>query len=282
MTNSIQSPITEVKLSLNKLISADGRELTDAKEYLAMFRILPLFLLNSYGVKVEPTEGELYKLINNHLLTFIGILRWFDYFTSGKESDLENDYPELCLGHFKYVQSKAELSWATLNLCQEILKKDLWGWKKMRYFISPTKLWFSYEYEELENTFLQNGIIGKFVRVGKRRVCDSNRNQIQEDLDGFDLEEFFPPTNANCSQATHSVTSTSLNINNHAKAIAQQDREFSLLYRKYCKDKKRFYRDFRSHKELQLAGIKNDGSIYMTGKGKRGKDTKKRQKKGFG
>lgn len=282
MTNSMQSPMTKVDLSLNKLISDDGRELTDAKEYFATFRMLPRFLLNSYKLKLDPADGELFSLFCDYSYIFVGVSQWFKYFENGKVSDIDKDYPELCFSSFEYLQSKAEYSWVTLNLCQEILKIDLWGWKKLPLFISPTKLWFSYEYEELEHTFLHNGIFGKLKPVKKRQFCDSIRKQIQEDLDGYHREEFFPPTAANCSQATHSITSTVDNIINHAKAIARKNSEFSLLYRKYCKVKLRFYRDFRNHKELQLGGIKDDGSIYMTGKGKRGQGTKKKQKKGFG
>ena len=279
----MKSPRTQVNLSLNTLISADGQELRDAKYYFETFEILPVFLLNSYGIRIDRADGELYTLLGMYLYTYKTISQWLNCFKNSKENDIDNNvfYPELYLSDKKHLKSRAELSWAMLNLCEEILKIDLWGWKESCEFISPTQLWFSSEYEELENTFLQNGILGKFKKQGKREVCDSTRKQIKKDLEGFYNKDFFPPSPAHCSQANNVITSTSINIQHHAEAIAQQNQKFSVLYQKRYKTKLRFYRDFRNDGCLQSAGLKNDGSIHITGKGKRGQDRKKRQKKSF-
>ncbi|MDJ0568205.1 MAG: hypothetical protein QNJ53_04090 [Pleurocapsa sp. MO_192.B19] len=275
--------LTQVNLSLNKLISPDGQELRDAKYYFETFEILPVFLLNSYGIRIDQADGELCTLVEMYLYTYKTISQWINCFKNSKGNNIDNNifYLELYFSDKKHLKSRAEFSWAMFNLCEEILKVDLWGWKESFEFISPAKLWFSSEYEKLENTFLQNGILGKFEKKGKREVCDSTRKQIKKDLEGFYNKEFFSPSPANCSQANNVITSTSINIQHHAEAIAQQNQKFSLLYQEGYKTKLRFYRDFRNDGNLQSAGLKNNGSIHITGKGKRGQDTKKRQKKSF-
>ncbi len=283
MTNSIKSPMTQIKLFLVNPISSNGQKERETKFYGEKFVTLPFYLASNHGLKVSKNEGELFTLLKRYQYTYEAIMLWFNCFNQNQSNNIDIlKYPELFFDkHRIHLKSKAELSWATLNLCRKILEIDLWGWKKSLKSISPHKLWFSYEYEELEHTFLHNGVLDKFEQIKKRQYCDSTRKQIQENLDRFDQKEFIPIT-SNCSQADRVVTSTILNIEHHAEDIAKENRKVAQLYRKYCKIKLRFYRDFRNHKELQLAGIKDDGSIYMTGKGKRGQDIKKRQKKGFG
>lgn len=248
-----------------------GKEKPDRNDYIQIFGCLPSFILKAHGILIsELNEGSLGVLVKSHQDAFRAIKEWIFHFENTANDSHPTDPSKL---HFSWkfdYKPHAEMSWALLNLCEEIFNRDLLGWKKEMTSISPALLWFSYEFEQLENTFKTTGILGTSSQKGKHSSCAAMSKRIREDFDSLNSRRWKSVAQFKPNQIpTRNSTADAIRI--HAETIAQQDRGFSLIYEKYTKIQRRSIRTIRNNPNLQFAALETDGPLYVGGKGKRGK-----------
>ncbi|MBD2438770.1 hypothetical protein [Nostoc sp. FACHB-110] len=251
-----------------------GKETPDRNDYIQAFEFIPDFVLKTKGIlSSELNEGTFGVLLKSHRDAFKAINQWIIHFDKTANDSLTPDPPEL---HFSWefdYKTHALQSWALLNLCEEILKRDLFGWKKEIPSLSSAQLWVSYECEQLEKTFKTTGILDTSSRKGKQSSCDAMLKQINTDFNSLLSRRFKSASKFQANQI-QSWDSTEDAIRVHAEKIAQQDIQFSSIYSQYIKIRKQTLRSIRNNPNLQFAALETDGSLFVGGKGKRGKSQK--------
>jgi hypothetical protein len=263
-------------------LNIQGKEKPDRNDYIQAFGLLPDFVLKTKGIlSSDLNEGTFGVVLRSHRDAFKAIKQWIIHFDKTANDSHTPDPPEL---HFSWefdYKAYAQQSWALLNLCEEILKRDLFDWKKEIPSISSAQLWVSYEFEQLEKTFKTTGILDTSSRKGKQSSCDAMLKQINKDFDSL-LSRRFKSVSKFHPNQIQSWDSTEDAIRVHAEKIAQQDIQFSSIYSKYIKIRKQTIRSIRNNPNLQFAALETDNSLFVGGKGKRGKSQKRsKYQKGF-
>ncbi|BBD60725.1 hypothetical protein NIES2109_35240 [Nostoc sp. HK-01] len=263
-------------------LNVKNKKKPSRNDYIESFGILPDVVLKANGIlSSELNEGKLGLLLSSHRDAFKAIHKWIVHYDSNIDNSFCVDPPELRFSWEFDYKPHANQSWALLNLCKEILKRDQFGWKASMESLSAAELWFSYEFERLENTFKTTGILGTTTRKGKHSECDAMLNRITEDFDTLPSRRFEEACCFSPNQI-QSWDSTEEAIRVHAEKIAQQDIQFSFIYSRYIKIRKQILRSIRNNPNLQFAALETDGSLFVGGKGKRGKSQKRsKYKKGF-
>lgn len=263
-------------------LNLQGKEKPDRNDYIQAFGLLPDFVFKANGIlSSELNEGTLGVVLRSHQDAFKAIKEWIVHFDNTTNDSHPTDPPELRFSWEFDYKPHAEKSWALLNLCEEILKRDLFGWKKEMESLSSAQLWFSYEFEQLEKAFKTTGISEKSSRKGKHSSCDEISKRISKDFDSLASRRFesafkFQPNQIQTWDSTEDA------IRVHAEKIAQQDNKFSCIYHNYIKIWKRTIRTIRNNPNLQFAALETDGFLFVSGKGKRGKgQNHSKPKKGF-
>ena len=265
-------------------LSIKGKEQPNRNDYIQAFGLLPDFVLKANGIlSSELKEGNLGVLLRSHRDAFKAIKEWIVHFDSNANDKLRTDPPELRFSWKFDYKPHAELSWALLNLCEEILKRDQFGWKNLIASLLAAEIWFSCEFEKLSNTFQSTGILGTnpHPQRGKHKSCDAMSKQISSDFNSIPSRRF---ANASAFEPNEIQTwdSTQEAIRTHAEKIAQHDIEFSNIYFNYIKIQKRTIRSIRNNPNLQMAALEKDSSLFVGAKGKRGKSQNcSKSKKGF-
>ncbi|MDZ8054596.1 MAG: hypothetical protein RMX68_008345 [Aulosira sp. ZfuVER01] len=260
-------------------LNVQGKEKPSQNDYIQAFGLLPDFVLQANAILIsEQKERDLGVLISSHRDAFKAIHKWLVHFDSTINNSSSVDPPEL---HFSWefdYKPHAKQSWALLNLCREILKRDQFGWKESIKHLSAAELWFSCEFEKLENTLTRTGILGTSTWRGKNSDCDAMSKRIAENFNSLPSRRFAEA----CNFPEHQIQSwdsTDEAIRVHAEKIAQQDIEFSIIYHDYIKIRKQTLRSIRNNPNLQFAALGENGLLSVGGKGKRGKGRK--PSKGF-
>ncbi|OUL34976.1 hypothetical protein BV372_12780 [Nostoc sp. T09] len=276
----------ELRLGTYNLIiqrlDIQGKEKPSRNEYIQAFKLLPDFVLKANGIlSSDLNEGHLGVLLRSHRDAFKAIHKWLVHFDSTNNNSSSVDPPELRFSWEFDYKPHAKQSWAFLNLCKEILKRDQFGWKESIKHLSAAQLWFSYEFERLENTFKRTGILGTTSWRGKHSDCDAMSKRISENFDSLHSRRFAEACDFQPNQI-QSWDSTEAAIQAHAEKIAQQDFPFRKIYSKYIKIRKQTLRSIRNNPNLQFAALEENGSLSVGGKGKRGKSQKPtKHHKGF-
>lgn len=274
----ISPSLEEIKPSIYRLqvyeLTIQGKETPDPNDYIQAFGVLPDFVFKANGIlSSELNEGSLGLLINSYRDVFKAIKEWIVHFYNTANDSHSTDPQELsCSWKYDYKYYAKE-SWTLLNLCEEILNRDLLGWKNELESLSSAQLWFSYEFEQLEKTFKTNGILGISSRKTKQSSCDAKIKQIKEDFDSLLSRRFkkaskFQPNQVQIWDSAEDA------IRVHAEIIAKQDLEFNSIYTQYIQIQKKKFRDIRSNKNIQSVALETDGFLFVGGKGKRGKAKK--------
>ncbi|MEH2154965.1 hypothetical protein [Nostoc sp.] len=258
------------------------KEKPSRNDYIQSFGLLPDFVLKANGIlSSELKEGDLGVLFWSHRDAFKAIHKWLVHFDSTINNSFSVDPPELRFSWEFDYKPHAEQSWALLNLCKEILKCDQFGWKESIESLSAAELWFSCEFERLENTFKTTGILGTTSRRGKHSECGAMSKRISENFDSLPSRGFAEACNFQPNQI-QSWDSTEEAIRVHAEKIAQQNIQFTSIYSNYIKIRKQTLRSIRNNPNLQFTALEKNGSLFVGGKGKRGKSQKRsKSKKGF-
>lgn len=251
--------------------------------YIQAFGQLPDFVLKANGILVSNREGNVDILLNEYRETFKAIQQWIIHFQNQSNNSFTSDPPELRFTWKFDFKPHGEESWALLNLCEEVLKRDPLHWKDDLEFLTAAELWWSCNFERLQGSFFQNGILAQQAqRQRKHSFCDGMSKLIREDFDTLHQRRFADPSQCGSTQIqTWDATEEALRI--HAEYIAQQDSQFrQQIYPNYITIKKRLLRSIRNNSNLQLMTLEQDGSLDVGGKGKRGKGKKSSpSKKGF-
>ena len=209
--------------------------------------------------------------------------KWLDYFERNKDLEPIDKPQEIFSDWEQDFKPHGEFSWALLNLCNEIFKIELRNEKNPVFsdFLSGAELWFNYQLENLETAFQTNGIFGSLQREGKQKSLDLAMGGMRKDLNNlFEIvreikaPQVLPPQ-------VPIINSTEKAIEMYAQTIAQKDCEFREIYEIYKKTQIRSHRAIRNDSNFQSGGLNHNGSLWTGGKGIRGKDHKKRQKRGF-
>ncbi|MEH2439905.1 hypothetical protein [Nostoc sp.] len=258
------------------------KEKPTRNDYIKNFGHLPDFVLKANGILISDLkDGDLGVLLWSHKDAFKAIHKWIVHFDSTNNNSFYADPPELRFSWEFDYKPHAEQSWALLNLCKEILNRDQFGWKESIESLSAAELWFSCEFERLENTFKTTGILGTSSRRGKHSECDAMLKQISENFDSLPSRRFAEACDFQPNQIK-SWDSTEEAIRVHAEKIAQQNIQFSSIYSNYIKIRKQTLRSIRNNPNLQFAALEKNASLFVGGKGKRGKSQKcSKSKKGF-
>lgn len=250
------------------------KEKPSRNDHIQAFGLLPDFVLKANGIlSSDLNEGHLGVLLWSHRDAFKAIHKWLVHFDSTNNNSSSVDPPELRFSWELDYKPHAEQSWALLNLCKEILKRDQFRWKESIKYLSAAELWFSCEFEKLENTFKRTGILGTTSWRGKHSDCDVMSKRIRENFDSLPSRRFaeacdFQPNQIQCWDSTEEA------IRVHAEKIAQQDIEFSIIYYNYIKIRKQTLRSVRNNPNLQFAALGENGLLSVGGKSKRGKSRK--------
>ncbi|MDZ8186453.1 MAG: hypothetical protein RMX96_16585 [Nostoc sp. ChiSLP02] len=251
-------------------------------DYVQSFALLPDFVIKANGILIsEQKERDLAVLISSHRDAFKAIHKWIVHFDNTTNNSSSGDPAELSSSWEFDYKPHAQQSWALLNLCKEILKHDQFEWKASIEYLSAAELWFSCEFERLENTFKRTGILGPTSWTGKHSECDVMSRQIRENYNSLPSRRFAEARKFQENQI-QSWDSTEEAIRVHAEKIAQQDREFNSIYCKYNKIRLQTLRSIRNNPNLQFAALKKNGFLSMGGIGKRGEGQKpSKHQKGF-
>jgi hypothetical protein len=268
-------------------LNIQGKDRPDRNDYIQVFGLLPDFILKANGIlSSELNEGDLGELLRSHRDAFKAIKKWMTHFDKTANDSHPTDPPELRFSWEFDYKPHAQKSWALLNFCEEILKRDLFEWKKEEGMksLSSGLLWFSYECEQLENTFKTTGILGPSSRKGKHSSCDAMSKRINKDFDSLPSRRFERASKFQPNQIpTWDSTEDAIRV--HAEKIAQQqpqDIEFSRIYNNYIQIQKRTIRTIRNNPNLQFAALEKDGFLFVGGKGRRGKSqNRSKPKNGF-
>lgn len=265
-------------------LNIQGKEKPDRNDYIQAFEFLPDLVLNANGIlSSELNEGTLGVVLRCHRDACKAIKKWMTHFDKTANDSYPTDPPELRFSWEFDYKPHAQKSWALLNLCEEILKRDLFKWKKEEGMesLSSSLLWFSYECEQLENTFKTTGILGPSSRKGKHSSCDAMSKRISKNFDSLPSRKFKQASQFQQNQIqTWDSTEDAIRI--HAEIIAQQDVKFSSIYNNYIQTEKRTVRSIRNNPNLQFAALETDGFLFVGGKGRRGKgQNHSKPKKGF-
>ncbi|BAZ51963.1 hypothetical protein NIES4103_46220 [Nostoc sp. NIES-4103] len=258
------------------------KEKPNRNDYIQSFALLPDYVLKAHGILgSDMSEGDLGVLLISHQDAFKAIQKWIVHFDSTINNSFPVDPPELRFSWEFDYKPHAEQCWALLNLCQEILEHDQFGWKASIESLSAAELWFSCEFERLEKTFKTTGILGISSRRGKHSDCDAMSKRISEHFDSLGSRRFEEACGFQPNQIP-SWDSTEEAIRVHAEKIAQQDFQFRYNYSKYIKIRKQTLRSIRNNPNLQFAALEKNGSLFVGGKGKRGRSQKRsKYKNGF-
>lgn len=267
--------LEEVKLGKYNLIirklHIKNKENFSRNDYIQGFGFLPDFVLKAHGILgTELNEGDLGLLLSCHRDAFKAIYKWLVHFDNTINNSFPFEQVELFFSWEFDYKPYAEQSWALLNLCKEILNRDQFGWKESIKSLSAAELWFSCEFERLENTFKRIGILGTSSPIRKQDSCDAMSKQIRENFDSLLSRRFEERCDFQPNQI-QSFDSTEEAIRVHAEKIAQQDIQFSCIYSKYIKIQKQTLRSIRNNPNLQFAALERNGCLFVRGKGKRGK-----------
>ncbi|BAY10234.1 hypothetical protein [Calothrix sp. NIES-2098] len=283
--NHKMHPLQAEKVSLgtyNLIIQTfdiKGKENPSRNDYIQAFKLLPDFVLKANRILIsELQERDLGVLLSSHRDAFKAIHKWLVHFDSTENNSFLFDPPKLPSDWELDYKPHGKQSWALLNLCREILKRDQFGWKESIKHLSAAELWFSCEFERLENTFKTIGILGTSSWRGKHSECDAMSKRIDDNFNSLLSRRFAEACDFQAHQI-QSWDSTEEAIRVHAEKIAQQDIQFSVIYSKYIKIRKQALRSVRNNPNLQFAALEQNGSLSVGGKGKRGKSQKPR--KGF-
>ncbi|MBD2357280.1 hypothetical protein H6G41_22105 [Tolypothrix sp. FACHB-123] len=250
------------------------KEKPSQNDYIQAFKLLPDFVLKGNGILISDlNEGHLGVLLSSHRDAFKAIHKWLVYFDSANNNSFPIDPPELPFDWELDYESHAKQSWAFLNLCKEILNHDQFGWKESIKDLSAAELWFSCEFEKLENTFKITGILGESDWRGKHSDCDAMSKQIRENFDSLHSRRFADACDFQPNQI-QSWDSTDEAIRVHAEKIAQQDFQFRYIYYNYINIRKQTLRSIRNNPNLQFAALGENRLLSVGGKGKRGKSRK--------
>lgn len=271
-------------LTIQRLIKKDSEPLTQ-NDYIQAFGVLPDFVLKAHGIIIsEKHEKNLAVLLQSHRDAFQAMKKWIIYFDNNTNNSKPSDPPELKFSDWENdYKPHAEESWALLNLSTEILKRDPFKWKEDFAPLIPAELWFSCEFEKLENTFKRTGILGTTTRIGKQEFYNNKSQEINTDFDSLYKRKFghasdFEPDEIQRWDSTVDA------IRTHAEYIAQSDIDFCHnIYPDYLDKQKFALRHIRNNPNFQSSGLEKDGSLFIGGKGKRGKGKKSsKSNKGFG
>lgn len=255
-------------------LNVQGKEKPSRNDYIQAFGLLPDFVLKANAILIsEQKERDLGVLLSSHRDAFKAIHKWLVHFDSTNNNSSSVDPPELRFSWELDYKRHAEQSWALLNLCKEILKRDQFRWKESIKYLSAAELWFSCEFEKLENTFKRTGILGTTSWRGKHSDCDAMSKRIRENFDSLPSRRFAEACDFQPNQI-QSWDSTEDAIRVHAEKIAQQDIEFSSIYYNYINIRKQTLRSIRNNPNLQFAALEKNGFLSVGGKGKRGKSRK--------
>ncbi|QIR36339.1 hypothetical protein HCG51_05920 [Tolypothrix sp. PCC 7910] len=250
------------------------KEKPSRNDYIQAFKLLPDFVIKANGILIsEQKERDLGVLISSHRDAFKAIHKWLVHFDSTENNSFLFDPPKLPSDWELDYKPHGKQSWALLNLCREILKRDQFGWKESIKHLSAAQLWFSCEFERLENTFIRTGILGTSARRGKNSECNAMSKRIDDNFNSLPSRRFAKACDFQAHQI-QSWDSTEEAIRVHAEKIAQQDIEFSIIYYDYIKIRKQTLRSIRNNPNLQFAAIEETGLLFVGGKGKRGKSQK--------
>ena len=266
-------------------LTIQGKDQPETQDYIEVFGILPDYLLKINGIIISEQDDEsLRVLLSTYRGMFKATKKWLEYFE--RNQDLEQIVkPKVIFSDWEQdFKPHGEFSWALLKLCQEIFKID--SRSKMNPvfadFLSGAELWFNYVLENLETAFQTNGIFGSLRREGKQKSLDLAMRGMRDDLNNLfeivrdlKLPQKLPPQ-------VPIINSTEKAIEMYAQTIAQKDCKFREIYETYKKTQIRSHRAIRNDSNFQSGGLNNNGSLWIGGKGRRGKDNKKRRKRGFG
>ncbi|MBW4628749.1 MAG: hypothetical protein KME49_25345 [Brasilonema octagenarum HA4186-MV1] len=277
-----QSKPSRYNLTIQRL-KIEGKERPNRNDYIQAFGLLPDFVLKANGIlSASLEEGNLGVLLRSHRDAFKAIKKWIVHFVCNANDSLTTDPPENGESWEFDYKPHAEESWALLNLCEEIFQRDQFGWKDSIASLLAAEIWFSCEFERLENTLKSTGILGTTPQRGKHQSCDTMSKQISSDFNSIPSRRFadasaFEPNEIQTWDSTEEA------IRIHAEKIAQLDTEFChIIYSNYIKIRKRTIRSIRNNPNLQVATLEKSGDLFVGGKGKRGKSQKRsKSKKGF-
>lgn len=286
--NHKMHPLQAEKVSLGtynliiQTLDLKGKEKPSLNDYIQAFKLLPDFVLKGNGIlSSDLNEGHLGVLLWTHRDAFKAIHKWLVYLDSTNNNSFLFDPPKLPFDWELDYEPHAQQSWALLNLYKEILKRDQFGWKESIKQLSAAQLWFSCEFERLENTFIRTGILGTSARRGKNSECDAMSKRIDDNFNSLPSRKFAEACDFQAHQI-QSWDSTEEAIRVHAEKIAQQDIQFSVIYSKYIKIRKQALRSVRNNPNLQFAALEQNGLLFVGGNGKRGKSQKPtKHHKGF-
>ncbi len=194
--------------------------------YIQAFGQLPDFVLKANGILVSNREGNVDILLIEYRETFKAIQQWIIHFQNQSNNSSISDPPELRFTWKFDFKPHAEESWALLNLCEEVLKRDPLHWKNERGFLTAAELWWSCNFERLQGSFFRNGIlVQQAEQQRKQSFCDGMSKLIREDFETLHQRRFADPSQYDLTQI-QTWDATEEAVRSHAEYIAQQDDQF--------------------------------------------------------
>lgn len=275
---------TRLEPAIVRLPMKEGKT-PDLSDYIRAFDELPDLLLSAKGILVvESVDPVAATLLQNLRVMAVATRQWIEHFQQNDNQEKVSDPPELSSCWKKHHKLIGQDSWMLLKLCKAILERDPFNWTKPPNNVSFNELWFSFEWERLEQNLQRMGFLDRGNHLSKQKACDELSRRLKEDFDSLHQRKFVQPGEIQPTKI-HVLKSTQNAVLRCAEMIAQNDIHFiHSIYKPYIDVKKRIIRYIRNTKEFQLcyiSYINEKEELKIGGKGKRGKGKKKSEKKGF-
>ena len=226
-------------------------------QFVGLVEYIPELILNKYQIKINNSLIEDYKIL------YRGIHAHLAY-SHGYYSDY---LPYFTDSYFKYVNEIYLELFELINLL--ILYSD-----RIPHYqnITPSPLiWFSCLFNELENVFLTNGILGKYDGKGKKDICTSVVQNYSGKINN--VVEGQQPLFGIQSDLKNAVDNKRYLLGCLEYVAAQDDFLLKKL-KNYYKLEKQFFRKFRDSPDHQVGFLNSEGEYCRGSKGKKKNVTK--------
>ncbi|MBW4597660.1 MAG: hypothetical protein KME46_33350 [Brasilonema angustatum HA4187-MV1] len=207
-----------------------------------------LVMKHRYKILIDCPQDPIGQLFSKIKILYQYHAAWMDYY-QGNNSILSNPNPRI-----QDYKSLADLSEATLKLCQEICLYTSW---KSKESISPMHWFLSIEQQLCENLFANSGLTGTANPKGKLTLY----------TESLALDKSLEKSNSPLLEVNLCDLEPLEALEGLAYCIADNDTVFrNRQWLDYCRAVKRHYREMRNSKLNPVYLI--DGEITRSGRGK--------------
>ena len=238
------------------------------EKFVHFFRKLPdLVMRQRHGLYFDPCDGDEKFFINETRKQYRYTALWLEYYFLERTEYLF----EAKLKPQFYYEPFAEIQMAYFNLIKKVY---VYSKKAQDYYPSPVNWLYGVAVDECESELRNSGYLGQPTFLGKSAAYKEVREVCKK------LED---PKNyhAKAAKATTKNTSHMDFLCLEALAISDIDAEFkNTNWQNFLRSKKNFQRKIVNSPFLP-AFISSE-KLIIKSNGVRGKDTRKRERKGFG